>query len=211
MFDTVLIALGASVAWGLADFRMVACEAHESLLIVAPLTQVGAFVFLFSVGVAYGLPSKHAPQVAILGATAGLAMAVSVVTLYGALAMGTMSLVAPLSGLSAALIPIGVGIIDGDPVTVAEILGMLAILVGMPLALVEGSDSDPTTRIRPWIVATAIVAIGSTLTLAGKGGELNPCGAPCSLAPSPAACSCRAHGLLHTAARFHLGSPTGWH
>lgn len=66
------------------------------------------------------------------GALAGIGAGVGTAVLYGGLASGRMSVVAPLSGLAAAAIPVVFGTVTGDelaPLTVAGILLALPAVV----------------------------------------------------------------------------------
>src|SRR5262245_23189212 len=65
----------------------------------------------------------------LVGALGGVAGGVGILLLYRALAVGTMSVVAPVTAILAALVPVVVGLLDGErPAAIA--------LAGIPLALV---------------------------------------------------------------------------
>jgi drug/metabolite transporter (DMT)-like permease len=70
-----------------------------------------------------------APATLAISAAAGVAVAIGIVALYHGLAVGRMGVVAPVTGLIAALLPVAAGIVrDGLPAT--------PVLAGIVLALV---------------------------------------------------------------------------
>jgi drug/metabolite transporter (DMT)-like permease len=83
------------------------------------------------------LPGGHS---AMLAAGAGVAELIGFAALYKALAVGPMSVVAPISAM-AALLPIIVGLAAGDAPSGVQGLGMLLALAGAALASFEyGGD-----------------------------------------------------------------------
>jgi drug/metabolite transporter (DMT)-like permease len=99
------------------------------------VSQVTGLVLVTTAAIASGdpLPSGHA----ILWATgAGVAELIGFAAFYRALAIGSMSIVAPLSA-TAALVPIMVGLAGGDAPTMLQALGMTLALAGAALASME--------------------------------------------------------------------------
>jgi drug/metabolite transporter (DMT)-like permease len=100
-------------------------------------------------------------------AAGGLGGVVGVTALYLALSRGTMGLIAPLSGVIAAAVPVVVSVATGDPIHPAASLGMLVALGAIvAVALPASDDSAPTAlRLGPrdrWIEwgLAAIAGIG---------------------------------------------------
>jgi len=62
------------------------------------------------------------------GAVAGLGGGIGIICLYRGLSTGRMGVVAPLSGVMAALLPAAVGVLTGDRPSVISWIGMLAAL-----------------------------------------------------------------------------------
>ena len=73
------------------------------------------------------------------GALAGLAGAAGVAMLYGGLASGAMSLVAPITGVVAVVVPIAVGVGSGERPAALQYVGILAAVVAV--ALLSGGGS----------------------------------------------------------------------
>jgi uncharacterized membrane protein len=84
----------------------------------------------------------------VLGAGAGLAGAAGVGFLYRGLSVGPMGLVAPVTALLAAAVPVGVGLATGDDPSAPALVGMALALVAIVLVSAEGGGtwrpSDPT-------------------------------------------------------------------
>src|SRR5262245_2901801 len=107
----VALALGASLAWGASDFLAGLKTRSLALLWVLLVSQATGLLLVGVAALVSGapLPSGHA---ALLAAGAGLAELVGFAALYKALAVGRMSVVAPISAM-AALLPIIVGLAAG--------------------------------------------------------------------------------------------------
>ncbi|MEV7392784.1 DMT family transporter [Streptomyces sp. NPDC091215] len=122
----LLLALGSSLAYGCADFLggLGARKAHvlRTVMIAAPASlavELALWPFLgasFSSGaLAWGIAS-------------GVASAAAFALLYRTLAIGPMNVLSPITALVSAMLPVSVGLLQGEQ------LG-LAGLVGLPLAL----------------------------------------------------------------------------
>ncbi len=75
------------------------------------------------------LGASFAPATLAWGAASGVASAAAFALLYRTLAIGLMNVLSPVTALVSAMLPVGVGLLQG------EHLG-LAGLIGLPLALV---------------------------------------------------------------------------
>ena len=154
----LIAALGVSsaIAWGLADFLggfknrqldiwMVGLSSQlAALLICAPL--------LLTVGGA--VPED---RVLVYGALAGVANAVGLITFYRALALGRMSIVAPIVGMSA-LLPVVVGVITGERPSLLQSAGIAIGIAGIVLASRE-LDHEVADRPRSrWVIPLSLVA-----------------------------------------------------
>jgi drug/metabolite transporter (DMT)-like permease len=135
----VALALGASLAWGASDFLAGLKTRSLALLWVLLVSQATGLVLVGIAALASGtpLPGGHS---AMLAAGAGVAELIGFAALYKALAVGPMSVVAPISAM-AALLPIIVGLAAGDAPSGVQGLGMLLALAGAALASFEyGGD-----------------------------------------------------------------------
>ncbi|MDJ0385604.1 EamA family transporter [Streptomyces sp. G-G2] len=123
----LLLALGSSLAYGCADFLggLGARTAHvlRTVMIAAPAS-LAVELLLWPV---FG--ASFSAQTVLWGAASGVASAAAFALLYKTLAIGPMNVLSPVTALVSAVLPVGVGLAQG------EHLG-LSGLVGLPLALV---------------------------------------------------------------------------
>jgi drug/metabolite transporter (DMT)-like permease len=116
--SVVLLSLGSAFAYGLGDFLGGLLSRRIQVWTVAVVAQTasalgaGAAVLLF--------PGDPTTPDWGWGALAGIGSGIGTVALYRGLGGGRMSVVAPLSGVTAALLPVLVGVLAGErpsPVT----------------------------------------------------------------------------------------------
>ncbi|MFD8204179.1 EamA family transporter [Streptomyces sp. NPDC059701] len=123
----LLLALGSSLAYGCADFLggLGARRAHvlRTVVVAAPASLVVELLLWPALGASFGTGALA------WGAASGVASAAAFALLYRTLAIGPMNVLSPVTALVSAMLPVGVGLLQG------ERLG-LAGLLGLPLALV---------------------------------------------------------------------------
>ncbi|MGW0189285.1 EamA family transporter [Streptomyces sp. NPDC003362] len=123
----LLLALGSSLAYGCADFLggLGARKAHvlRTVMIAAPASLAVELLLWPVLGASFSAATIG------WGAASGVASAAAFALLYRTLAIGPMNVLSPITALISAMLPVGVGLLQG------ERLG-LAGLVGLPLALV---------------------------------------------------------------------------
>lgn len=123
----LLLALGSSLAYGCADFLggLGARQAHvlRTVMVTSPAS-LAVVLLLWPL-----LGASFSPAALCWGAASGMASAAAFTLLYRTLAIGPMSVLSPVTALVSAVLPVGVGLCQG------EHLG-LAGVIGLPLALV---------------------------------------------------------------------------
>ncbi|MET8580800.1 DMT family transporter [Streptomyces collinus] len=123
----LLLALGSSLAYGCADFLggLGSRKAHvlRTVMIAAPAS-LAVELLLWPV-----LGASFDPATLGWGAASGVASAAAFALLYRTLAIGPMNVLSPVTALVSAALPVGVGLLQGEHLTAAG-------LVGLPLALV---------------------------------------------------------------------------
>jgi drug/metabolite transporter (DMT)-like permease len=130
-----VLALGAALAYGVADFLGGAVARRSSALrAVAVAVPVGFGVVLICALLIGGRPTG--PSLA-WGFGAGLAGGVGLITFYRALARGPMSVVAPVSALASAVLPVGVGLFRGERLDSTVLAGVLLCLLAIGLVSME--------------------------------------------------------------------------
>jgi drug/metabolite transporter (DMT)-like permease len=131
----IALALGASLAWGLSDFVAGVKSRELAVVWVLLVSQSTGLVLVMTAAVIAGepQPSLHAMAWAT---GAGLAELVGFAAFYRALAVGTMGIVSPITA-TAAVVPLFVGMVDGQVPTIVQALGMALALGGAALASTE--------------------------------------------------------------------------
>jgi drug/metabolite transporter (DMT)-like permease len=139
----VALGLSSAVCWGLADFLGGLQSRSVRVLAVLLVSQAAG---LIAIAVALAIAQPDLPPVGDLWppAAAGLAGALALSAFYRALAIGTMSIVAPISSTGAAL-PVIVGIATGDRPSAVQVLGIVAAVGGVVLASRELDEDRPAT------------------------------------------------------------------
>jgi uncharacterized membrane protein len=91
------------------------------------------------------------------GAASGLAGAVGLVVFFRTLAGGVMSVIAPVTALTAAAVPVLVGLAGGDRIDIWAAVGIVLALAAVVLVSAEGGLSALRSA-RPASVAPALLA-----------------------------------------------------
>ena len=138
----VVLALASALVYGAADFCGGMATRRATAFVVVALSQAAGLVALLVVLPAVG----GSPTAADLawGAAAGLAGSGGLVLFYRALAAGVMSVVAPVTALTAAAVPVLVGLVLGERLAPWSALGIALALVAVVLVAAEGGL--PTLR-----------------------------------------------------------------
>jgi drug/metabolite transporter (DMT)-like permease len=131
----IALALGASIGWGSGDFLGGLTTRRASLWAVIVGSQAVGLVAatLVVVLAGHGWPGLHAVWPVLLG---GLASVVAISCFYKALAIGSMSIVAPISATNA-MIPFLVGLAVGERPSVTQFAGVALAAAGVLLVASE--------------------------------------------------------------------------
>lgn len=138
----VLLALAAAAAYGLSDFVGGVTSKRASPWSVALVAQlVGGVAVLALATVVRGEPTTADLGWALV---AGVANGVGTGFLYRGLSSGRMGVVAPVSGVGAAVVPVAVGVLTGERPSVLVWVGILVALPGIWLVAREPVPEDVT-------------------------------------------------------------------
>ena len=133
----LLLALGASLAWGVADFVGPLLSRTLGLLRIMFWGQVGGLAGIAIVVAIRGEgPAGWGVLFAVAAAIGGT---LGLFAYYRGMQIGAMSVVAPIAGASA-VIPVVFGIATGDDPSAPQLAGMACALVGVALAAVEHQE-----------------------------------------------------------------------
>jgi drug/metabolite transporter (DMT)-like permease len=130
----LLLALAASLAWGVGDFVGPLLSRAEGVLPVIFWGQIGGCLSIAIVVLARGEGPKGAAVLYAAAAAAGGLL--GLFAYYRGMVVGAMSVVAPVAAVSA-VIPVLYGIATGDDPTTAQLAGIACALAGVGLASVE--------------------------------------------------------------------------
>jgi drug/metabolite transporter (DMT)-like permease len=127
------------VAWGLSDFLGGWWSRRNGAWITAVAVQVGSIATTVVAWMFLGGPLT--PRDVLWAVLAGIGMGAGTGLLYRGLAKGAMGVVAPISALSAAVVPLTVGLLLGERPGLWAVLGIGAALPAIWLV-----SSDPEER-----------------------------------------------------------------
>lgn len=141
----LLLALGSSLAYGCADFLggLGARKAHvlRTVMVAAPAS-LAVELLLWPV-----LGASFSPAALGWGAASGLASAAAFALLYKTLAIGPMNVLSPVTALVSAVLPVTVGLLQGEHLGMAGLLGLPLGLVAVVLVSAgHGTGSSRPSR-----------------------------------------------------------------
>jgi drug/metabolite transporter (DMT)-like permease len=141
----LLLALGSSLAYGCADFLggLGARKAHvlRTVMVAAPAS-LAVELLLWPV-----LGTSFSPGAVGWGAASGVASAVAFALLYKTLAIGPMNVLSPVTALVSAALPVSVGLMQGERLGTAGLLGLPLALIAVALVSAgHGAGSSRPSR-----------------------------------------------------------------
>jgi drug/metabolite transporter (DMT)-like permease len=151
---SIALALGASLTWGFADFFGPLKGRTLGALRVLVYVQLGGLVVIALIVAIRGKgPADLAALFAIPAAISGT---LGLYAYYRGMAVGAMSIVAPIAGISAA-VPVIFGIATGDRPSLWQWLGIAGALGGVFLA---SREPGPGSRVAAGVGLALLAAIG---------------------------------------------------
>ena len=170
----VALALLSSAFWGSADFGGGIVSRRVSVASVVLFSQLAGALVLVVVCALSGQPFPHYFWLAMVAGAAGV---LGLLLFYRGLAIGKMSLVAPVAGCGAVL-PVMFSVLSGQfprPITMA---GLTCALGGVVLASMSSRAGTPEREAHPREAALAAigaaVCFGLFLLLLGRAANLEP-------------------------------------
>jgi drug/metabolite transporter (DMT)-like permease len=164
----VLLALLSSALWGGADFLGGTAARTRSAVAVVAGSQLAGLLLVCAAVVATAAWQDPGGYV-VPGLVAGLVGVAALSAFYAGLAAGRMGVVAAISALGL-LVPVAVGVAQGDRPSGAQLVGMAVAAVGAVCA--SGPELRGGLGRRPLLLALAAAAgFGTVLVALAKGGE----------------------------------------
>jgi drug/metabolite transporter (DMT)-like permease len=172
----IVLGLLAAACYGAADFFGGLATRRSSMFAVAMLVQGVGFVLLLAVMPFF--PGHASQQAFVYGILAGVCGGVGLALLYHALSIGKMGVVSPITAVLAAALPVAIGVLRGEHLSVWQSAGIAVALLAVVLISLTQEDGRfefSTAGVRE--------AIGSGITLGGFYVFLAQAGAQAGLYP----------------------------
>jgi drug/metabolite transporter (DMT)-like permease len=166
---TAALALAASLLWGVADYLGGSAGRRASVVAIALVSQAVGLVAIVVAALVVE-PGRPGTTALAFGALAGVAGLVSAPCFYRALALGPMSVVAPIVATSAC-VPATWGLLRGDAAGALTVTAMVVALGGSALAARTpgASGSGGTWAAGVGLAVIAMLFLGLQLVLLGEG------------------------------------------
>jgi uncharacterized membrane protein len=159
---SVPIALPTAVAYGIADFAGGLATRRAPVLAVTAVVQgVGLLALL---PVALLVPGRPSSSALVLGALAGIAGGAGLLLYLRALAVGPMGVVAPLSAVVGAGLPLLVGVLNGER---PGLLTLVAVGIALVSILMATAGTSPVAAGRHGPVLGLAAGVGFGLFFIG--------------------------------------------
>jgi drug/metabolite transporter (DMT)-like permease len=155
----ILLAATSALIWGTGDFLGGKAVQHGaggrglalSVTVVSQLCAIPMIALFLAI-----VPGQLGVSALLWGGIAGVAGLFGIVLLYQSLASGAMSVVAPTTAVTAAVVPMAGGLLQGErPGAVALIGAVCAIFA---IGLVSTGSSGTHARVRPGVIALALAS-----------------------------------------------------
>jgi drug/metabolite transporter (DMT)-like permease len=163
----VLLAALSALAYGLSDFVGGLVSRRTSAWAVAFLGQTSSTVCTALVAVFR--PGDPEPSHFAWAALAGLGGGLGTAFLYRGLATGRMGVVAPVSAVGAAVVPVVVGAATGEQPGPLVWLGVAAAFPGIWLVSSEAPDVEPTESLAAGLLDGVLAGLGFGVLFAAVG------------------------------------------
>jgi drug/metabolite transporter (DMT)-like permease len=161
----VLLALCASLTWGVADFGAGYSSRLLPVFVVATTMQIAGLVFAGAVVLIGGLDPPTWEQTG-WAVFAGLAGIVGLASFYRGLAIGTMGIVGPIS-TTAAIVPLVYGLARGERPSSLQAAGVALAIVGVVGASLEPLPEGRGRRVGTGVGLALLAAAGFGCSLIG--------------------------------------------
>jgi drug/metabolite transporter (DMT)-like permease len=161
----LILSLCSAITYGLSDFTGGLLTRRASAWAVAATSQAAATILaLWLLAVTEGEPDATA---LLWGALAGIGSGAGNVLIYRGLAMGRMTVVAPISAIATATVPVLVGLASGERPGTLPVLGVLAALPA--IWLVSASGTGPSGAKRADLINGLLAGLGFGLQFSALG------------------------------------------
>jgi drug/metabolite transporter (DMT)-like permease len=161
----VVLALAASLSWGIADFCGGLGARRIQVVWVLLVSQLAGLALIGTIAL---VTEPHTPAAHDLawGVFAGVTGAVGLAAFYRALAIGTMGVVGPISA-TCAIVPVAYGLSRGERPSALQAVGISAAVIGVIAASFEPLPAGAGRRLAAGVGFSLVAALGFGGTLLG--------------------------------------------
>jgi drug/metabolite transporter (DMT)-like permease len=153
----ILLAAASAIVWGTADYAGGRATRRMDALRVATCSKVLSLPVL-ALYLAL-MPATLVPATAAWGFAAGMVGIVALIIFYRALSAGAMAVVAPVSAVTTAVLPLAFGLLAGDRPGRWELAGVACAVAAIGLvSLAPAPPGAPGARVTPRLVGAALAA-----------------------------------------------------
>jgi drug/metabolite transporter (DMT)-like permease len=153
----LLYSLASAASWGISDFLGGLQTRRLPVLGVLAVSQPAGLVLIALLIVLTGADSISAGKLAI-AFLAGAASLGGLAAFYSAMAMGTVSVVAPIAALGV-VVPVAVGLIEGESPAAVQLAGLVPAVAGVVVLSYEEQPEEPeSARAARLSIVLAILA-----------------------------------------------------
>jgi drug/metabolite transporter (DMT)-like permease len=156
----IVLALGAALAWGFADFASgVKSRTNSTIVVTAIVLGAGGIVTLVIAAATEEAPSGRTVALAL---AAGAATGLGVTMFFHALAIGVIGTVAPIT-CAGTSVPVIWGLVQGERPSIGQLLGVVLAIGGVVVIARAVADEDTTPAVNAKLAL--ILAIAAAFTL----------------------------------------------
>ena len=159
---SVAIALLSGLIWGVGDFAGGKATQRAAAVPVVWLSKLVSLPLL-----AIYLVATYVPMTLVglaWGGLAGIAGVVGLVLFYRALSAGAMTVVAPVTGVTSAAIPVVVGLLSGERPSSLQLVGVGCALLAIALVSMSPHPSGRRPAVT-WRLVAAALGAGTSFAL----------------------------------------------
>jgi drug/metabolite transporter (DMT)-like permease len=158
------ISLASAFSWGVSDFLGGLETRRLSVLGVLAVSQPAGLILALLLIPLFGADSIPPEKLAI-AAAAGAASLGGLAAFYAAMAMGTVSVVAPIAALGV-VVPVAVGLARGEEPATVQLAGLVVAIVGVVILSYE-EDPEHSDVARRSIVLAILAGLGFGIFFTG--------------------------------------------
>lgn len=164
---TEVLALGSALSFGFADFMGGAASRVAAPIRVTAVAQIASAVVLIPLVLFVAAPAVARADL-LWGAGGGLFGMVGILALFAGLSRGAMGVVAPITAVLSAVVPVGVGLALGERPSTAAVAGMALGLVAIVAVSGPGTRHGLVDRFAIFAAITAGLGFGAFFVFLGQ-------------------------------------------